>query len=119
MNDTNGWQANVQRDDLSLAVRIMLGRPTGDGFLYVTRIAARGVGFDDSTTTTLVQDGHAAPAEASLRLDENAARALYDALAQHFAGEAGGRQTRADLIHERGRVDKLHDALIAIATRGH
>jgi len=48
---------------------------------------------------------------------EGAARALLDALSLHFGGTGDTRQLRRDFDAERGRVDKLTDALIAVATR--
>jgi hypothetical protein len=46
------------------------------------------------------------------------ARALLDALQIHYGGESNARASRADLLAERARVDKMTDALITIATRG-
>ena len=54
-------------------------------------------------------EGTAAPA--SLTLDGDQARALYEALAAHFTGTAVMQTQRADYIHERDRVDKLIDHL--------
>lgn len=50
-------------------------------------------------------------------LEGECARALLDALTRHYQGAADMHSVRADLIHERGRVDKVTDALIRIATR--
>lgn len=50
--------------------------------------------------------------KASLRLPDEVARALLDALHQHFAGATDARSLRADYNHERGRVDRLIGALI-------
>jgi hypothetical protein len=57
--------------------------------------------------------------EAWLHLQEDDARAIYEALAQHFGG--AGHDTRAlrrDYDAERARVDKALDALIQAATHG-
>ncbi|HMM95287.1 hypothetical protein [Phycicoccus sp.] len=53
-----------------------------------------------------------------LHMPEEAARALYEALAERFGGT--GHDTRAlrrDYDDERKRVDKLTDALVGIAAR--
>lgn len=55
---------------------------------------------------------YAAP---SFRLDDEAARALLDALAAHFGGTSEVQTMRADLLHERKRVDKMIDHLIGEA----
>lgn len=48
----------------------------------------------------------------SIRLDEFVARELLDALGDFFGGTGLVRTMRADLEHERKRVDKALDALI-------
>lgn len=50
-------------------------------------------------------------APAALFLDGDQARALYEALAEHFTGTAVMQTQRADYLHERGRVDRLIDHL--------
>ncbi|WP_431728609.1 hypothetical protein [Verrucosispora sp. TAA-831] len=87
-------RAVVTRDVLGIAVQI--GRQTSGGTLMLryTEDAAH------------LAEGSAWP-EPSLRLEEDVARALFDALAEHFGQAAGGRQQRADFVHERGRVDLL------------
>lgn len=51
----------------------------------------------------------------TLCLAEPEARALLEALAAHFGGTGPAKAARDDFLHERGRVDKLTDALIGIA----
>ncbi|PZG12952.1 hypothetical protein C1I95_24735 [Micromonospora craterilacus] len=87
-------RAVVTRDILGVAVQI--GRQTSGGTLMLR--------FTEDTAH--LAEGRAWP-EPSLRMDEDVARALYDALAEHFGHAAGGRQQRADFEHERGRVDRL------------
>lgn len=53
--------------------------------------------------------------EPFMRLSEDHARALYDALAEHFGGYQGVRSLRADYDAERQRVDKMLSALCDIA----
>jgi hypothetical protein len=48
----------------------------------------------------------------SFTLDEDEARALLDALAQHFGGTAEVQTLRRDYLDERGRVDRLINHLI-------
>lgn len=50
-----------------------------------------------------------------LRLDEDTARVLCDALVIHFHGTLAEQQLRADYDHERRRVDKMLDALLVMA----
>jgi hypothetical protein len=52
----------------------------------------------------------------SLRLDNSMARALMDALAQHFGRVTDSTGLRADYDAERARVDRLTTALITAHT---
>jgi hypothetical protein len=53
-----------------------------------------------------------------LRLEQDTARAVYEALADHFGhGTNDVRALRRDHDAERARVDKLTDAIITIASR--
>lgn len=64
-------------------------------------------------TVQPIGEGEAAPEGAFLSLQMDSARALYEALAHHFGGNATDtRQLRADYDAERKRVDKMIDALI-------
>lgn len=49
-------------------------------------------------------------------LEGECARALLDALLRHYQGASDMHTVRADLLHERGRVDRLTDAVIRIAS---
>lgn len=51
----------------------------------------------------------------TIALPEEAAHALLDSLAAHFGGVSEVQTLRKDYIAERGRVDKLTDALIRLA----
>lgn len=113
-----GWYAHVQRDSALFGVTVMLAQRIHDAYRYVTGIGTGDFGGVATTITTIVDAGTMPPPAAHLRIEEDAARALYDALAQHFAGEAGSRQTRADLLHERGRVDQLIETVSSIALAG-
>ncbi len=62
-----------------------------------------------------LEDGEAGSyREPSLRLSEPIARALLDALAAHFGGTSEAQTTRADLLHERGRVDRMIAAMTSM-----
>lgn len=113
-DDLSGWRARVEDDYLNGSVRLLLARRSGDALIYVTALGTDGFG---AMETERVEVNMMPTNAGRLRLPEDAARALYDALAQHFAGEAGTRQTRADLLHERGRVDKLIDVVSTVATQ--
>ena len=72
------------------------------------------------------RDGHLAwdryepgtiPLEPTLKLEDDAGRAVLDALLRYYQGASDMHTVRGDLLHERGRVDKLTDAMIAIARR--
>lgn len=53
------------------------------------------------------------PSHAQLRISEDAARALYEALSRYFGGDVvDARRLRDDYDAERRRVDKFIDALI-------
>ena len=64
-------------------------------------------------TASPLEPEQAAPDDAWLRLPDDVARALYEALADHY-GHSGHdtRALRKDYEAERARVDKLIDATI-------
>lgn len=53
--------------------------------------------------------------EPTLKLQGDAARALLDALLRHYQGASDMHTVRSDLLHERGRVDKLTSGILQIA----
>lgn len=59
----------------------------------------------------------AAMIEPTLKLQGEAARALLDALLRHYQGASDMHTVRSDLLHERGRVDRLIDVISQIAAR--
>lgn len=61
-------------------------------------------------------DPATAAREPSLFIPQDAARALLDALLDHFGNATGGRLQRADFEHERKRRDLLEDALMKLVT---
>jgi hypothetical protein len=102
------WRAGVHQDYLMGNVRFCLVQLVGDDHMNVVTQLGSGGGVRETR-----------PAHSDvefLSLPESAARALLDALSQHFGGTGDTRQMRRDLDAERKRVDKLTDAVIAIAT---
>jgi hypothetical protein len=59
----------------------------------------------------------AATTKPTIVLANDAARALLDALLRHYQGASDMHTVRADLLHERGRVDKLVNAVIDLADK--
>jgi hypothetical protein len=57
----------------------------------------------------------------TFRLQDEAARALLDALLRHYQGASDMHTVRSDLLHERGRVDNLikfvQDIIVQAAQR--
>lgn len=96
-------KAHVESDPIRQGVRVAIVRERGNGPLreVLQWDLAQTIRADDPTV--------AAVNEADwLRLDQDDARALYEALGDHF-GHAGHdiRALRKDYDAERGRVDKL------------
>lgn len=53
----------------------------------------------------------------TIRLSHDIARALLEALLRYYGGAPDSHTVRADLMHERGRVDKMLEALLSLASR--
>lgn len=53
----------------------------------------------------------------TLLLPNDVGRALLDALMRHYQGASDMHTVRADLLHERGRVDRLITAVVDIADK--
>ena len=56
-------------------------------------------------------------ADPTIRLNHNEGRALLDALLRYYQGASDMHTARADLLHERGRVDQLLGVMTELATR--
>jgi hypothetical protein len=56
-------------------------------------------------------------AEPTLAFDDDEAVLLMNALVSHYQGVDDQRALRKDYDHERGRVDRLTDALVGIAQK--
>lgn len=53
----------------------------------------------------------------TMRLSHVVARGLLNALLNYYGGAPDSHTVRADLLHERGRVDKMLTAFMEIASR--
>lgn len=98
MFDNGGWRAGVMhRDPMYMNLAIALGRRSPDGDVLVSAISAVGV------TTELI--GESEVWDRPLRIPVDAARALYDALAQHFGGTSNhGGPHVTGIVHIVGTV---------------
>lgn len=95
-----------------IGVGIRFIRKPGDGSRQILRLSPDGMrAWEDVTDLIMVAN------PATLMLEDDEARALLDALLRRYQGASDMHTVRADLLHERGRVDKLTDAMIAIAQR--
>ncbi len=62
-------------------------------------------------------DPNGAACGPTIMLNGEAARALLDALLRHYQGASDMHTVRSDMLHERGRVDKLLGTISEIASR--
>lgn len=62
-------------------------------------------------------EAEAFPYRPSLTLPNELARSVADEVALHFGGVSPSRALREDFLHERARVDKLTDAVLAALAR--
>ncbi len=91
-------RAIVRDDLLRRGVTVVLGRLLPDGAVSIQRPN----GMVEYASGAMVDEG-----EPTLRIDEDMARALLDALAEHFGGTAEVQTLRKDYLAERARVDLL------------
>jgi hypothetical protein len=96
------WRASVESDFAAYGVSIYLGQKTDQGLLAVKRI-----NLDYELVPPAVH------VEPSLRLEDEAAKAILEALSFHYGGSADTRTLRADYVHERERVDKFINRLLS------
>lgn len=93
-------RARVEPDFMADGVAIYLGRK-GNGILETVlplQVEIRSEVQGDHSATVM---------EPSLRLPEDLARALLDALAAHFGGVSDTQTLRKDYLAERARVDRM------------
>lgn len=111
MIEYDGWRVAVLYEEpMSEALRLMMGRRIGRGqYEYVTAFGSPGgVVFERRDAGT---EGP------TVDVPTEMARALLDALAQHFGGTGDVRQLRKDHDAERARVDKLIGTLSTVAVQ--
>ena len=102
-------RAYVADDWVGMAVNISIVR-SGDGERMILRLGPGGDGrmnaqWERVEDPTLVQ-------EPTMRLAEEDARVLLDALHEHFKGPADARHLRDDLDFERKRSEKMLDSIL-------
>ena len=103
-NDSSQSPVRVQISDNmmvdGIAVRISLHRSPMD--IFMGKITEHGyINFEPFDPTTFTDPG------VTFALNSDIARALLEALLHYYNGSEDARTTRADLLHERTRVDKL------------
>jgi hypothetical protein len=76
----------------------------GDGTFSIVKPA-------ELVVQRLEPDAAAAHQDPFLRIEDDMARAVLDALAAHYGGTLDARQLRKDYEAERRRVDKMIDRL--------
>lgn len=113
-----GWKARAQRDPVMDTVAIAISRPVPGGREVVTSFDRAPDGAFGPQTRTF-EAGTAVPWSTLPTLPEELAAALLRGLEGYFHGsDAPAALSRRDFDHERGRVDKLTDALITFVTKG-
>jgi hypothetical protein len=99
-------RAFVQQDFARFGVAVYLVQESGEQ-RYAIGLPTDLVFQDmDRTEAAAIQ-------EPTLRMPEDMARALLDALAAHFGGTSDTLTLRKDYMAERARVDKMIDHLVS------
>ncbi|MFJ5984346.1 hypothetical protein [Lentzea sp. NPDC092896] len=108
MFESGVWRAGVLHENpMAMTLGLAIGR-VADGRIH----AATGIG-SMGLELQVVDEAQLLPP--ALHIPVDAARALCDALVQHFGGTSNSKQLRADYDAERARTDKLMDAVLSIA----
>lgn len=97
---------NMMADGISVLIEMR-----GDGYRHMMRLDPQGL----VSWEVLPPDAALGPAVPTMTMSDDVARTLLDALLRWYQGAEDMRTVRADLLHERGRVDKLTDTIMAIA----
>jgi hypothetical protein len=113
VNDNpRGWRALARFNPATLKLSVVIGRPGGDdGVQYVAGLPANA----SSSIEHRDFNDHTPPPE--IHMDESVAKALLEALAEHFGGTGDTRTLRKDYEAERARVDRLVGHLISADQR--
>ncbi|GAB7044882.1 hypothetical protein [Catenuloplanes indicus] len=101
------WRALVESDFARGGIAVHLGQRGVDGYTTVVEP------MQIDLTVRTAAEGATHRSEPALRIPDDLGRALLAALAEHYGGTSPALTDRADLIHERGRVDKLINHLIS------
>lgn len=99
----------------------------GDGFMFASDQIQIAVilqhNQDERSVLHMTEEGyptwdHVEPmavTRPTFTVSNDVGRALLDALTRHYQGASDMHTVRADLLHERGRVDKLLTAVCGLA----
>jgi len=109
-NDTGRWKARAERNWQIEGVDIRVVQDTG----YSRTLLS----FPPHETLVITDPHVVNPEFVPLRLSDEAARAVYEALAEYFGGRPITVTDREDLMVERRRVDTLLGAVTSIALSG-
>ena len=101
------WRAMARYNPATMNVSVIIGRQAGDGVQYLSEI---GNGSQFAAIEQREVGDNTPPPE--LHIEEDVAKALLEALAEHFGGTVDTRTLRKDYLAERARVDKLIEKLI-------
>jgi hypothetical protein len=113
-----------EHDSDGSAIRVAINE---GGFMYaqdkLSIFIGQRMGHDGTRVLHFTADGtmqwtDVAPLEAcqaSMEIPRDFAYALMGALVRHFEGASDARQMRLDLLHERGRVDRMLEHVLAMA----
>jgi hypothetical protein len=103
-------EARVSDDYMIDGIAIWIALKHGPGDRRLLRLTP-----DPGVTSWEEHEPLAQAVPPTLKLPDEAARALLDALLRHYQGAEDLRTVRSDLLHERGRVDRLTSGLLQIA----
>jgi len=93
-----------------VAVRITMRHSPAN--VLIARIGENGhMHFEPFDSTTLADPG------VTFSMQEEVARAFLDALLRFYQGASDMHTVRRDLLHERGRVDRLIEVVSSIAVQ--
>jgi len=101
-------EAHIAENWPGMAVDITIARRNHDGSITILVPSNSDDQFDQ-----WVDLPPATVPPISYRFPNDVAKALLDALLDHYRGGHDARQLRKDYDHERGRVDKLIDSMIS------
>lgn len=90
------WRVRVEPDFAANGIAITVGEKTNNGLLVVRPII---LNYEFAPPAVQV--------EPSLRISDEMAKVLLEALTVHYGGVSDVRTLREDYMHERERVDKF------------